>query len=84
MDNATTNSFVHAEDQGSSLVHIELVERAGTPLQNRVTKTIEYSDPDLILSEHVLPNITSALKGFGFILDGKALAVVNEEDVEED
>lgn len=70
-------------DEGTSVVHIELVERAGTPLQNRITKTIEYSDSDLILDEHVLPNIVTALKGFGFIMDGKTLAVVNEEDVEE-
>jgi len=71
-------------EEGTSLIHIELIERAGTSLQNRITKTIEYSDSDLILDEHVLPNIATALKGFGFILDGKTLAVVNEEEVNED
>lgn len=68
------------EGEGYSTVRVELIERAGTNAENRVVKEIVYDDPDLVLDEHVIPTFVTALKGFGFMMDGSTLAVVKEEE----
>lgn len=61
------------------VVSVTLIEREGTSAENRVEKTVYFDSDALILDDDVLPVLESALKGFGYVLDGKHLEVVKNE-----
>lgn len=63
----------------SSYINIELCERDGELEENRNEKIVSFNSDALILDEDVLPNIESALRGFGYVMDGKHLELVNDE-----
>ena len=60
-------------DEEKVFVEVSLGENGN---QNR---KISYYDSDaLIIDEHVLPTFEQAMKGFGFILDGQHLEIVDD------
>jgi hypothetical protein len=62
-----------------SRITVTLVERLGEDNENAVEKSISFSQDYLHLEDNVLPTFESALKGFGFVMDGKHLEIVEDE-----
>lgn len=63
----------------NSHIIVKLVERYGTDKENGVEKATRFDQDYLHLEDDVLPAFESALKGFGFNLDGKHLEIVEDE-----
>lgn len=62
-----------------SRIIVTLVKKLGEDSENAVEKSISFSQDYLHLEDNVLPAFESALKGFGFNLDGKHLEIVEDE-----
>jgi len=60
------------------VVSIIMVEREGTSSENRIEKTVYFDSECLFIDDDVLPVMEQAIRGFGFVMDGKHLEVVKD------
>lgn len=73
--------MVDSEFEDHCYVRVELVEREGSPTENRAVKEEHMQTDALIWDEHVLPVMLKALEAFGFYTEGKKLILVDEDDL---
>lgn len=73
------NERAQKEQELTSVVEVTLIEREGTSNENLVTKRVVFSDDCLNMVDDVLPVFEDALRGLGFVMEGKHLSVVRDE-----